>query len=357
MKVKRLVFFGLQLIIALVTNNVLVLGQDMQNIDQVTLVGNISRAMDDKEELAKLLDYLEDIDQKGRWGLNSLENAIIANNPEAVEMIVKKGANVHKTDKLGFNMLMLASHSNPTNEKVVQVLLKAGAEVNSQSENKETPLIIAADWASDNKEMVKALITAGVDFSMYENQNILMSVPNQEVRDILNNLVLLQKYFNNNTNFETIKAQVDKETIELFILNALNKNPYTIDALANYFKDIRILDILDKYKDYLKPEPYQVFEFIINLRNEALNINSDLLRAIVTGEKSEKFADIPVMKLYKLAQETENKKLGQIIRQWAENAYILSQEMRLKDDKDNEQYRQLPPELVSHITSYLKATD
>ncbi len=356
MKVKRSVFFGLQLIIALVTNNVLVLGQDMQNIDQVTLVGNISRAMDDKKELAKLLDYLEDIDQKGGWGLNSLENAIIFNNPEAVEMIIKKGANVHKTDKLGLNMLMLAS-SHPYNQKVIPVLLKAGAEVNSQSKNKETPLIIAAGLQSDNREMVKALITAGADFSMYEDQNVLASVPNQQVRDILNNLVLLQKDFNNNTNFETIQAQVDKETIELFILNALNKNPYTIDALANYFKDINILEILDTYKDYLKPEVLPVVEFITNLRNEALNINSHLLEAIVTGENSEQFADTPVMKLYKLAQESENKKLGQIIREWAENAYILSQEMNLKDGKDNEQYRQLPPELVSHITSYLKATD
>ena len=171
-----------------------------------------------------------DVNAENKHGKTSLIFAAWNRNPDAVNVLVKAGADVNAENKYGKTSLMYAAESGSAD--AVRALVKAGATVNAQNRHGDTPLMYAAKNGSPGT--VSALVNAGADVNA---QNRYGDTP------------LMYAVWNGNT--DAVNALVDAGAA----VNAENKrvwtplfyaarsgNPEIVNALVNAGANVNAQD-------------------------------------------------------------------------------------------------------------------
>lgn len=114
-----------------------------------------------RDFLSPFPDQVELITGGESWRTALMLAACINLDPEVVEVIIERGADVNAEDSCGMTPLMHAAGLNP-NPEVAGALIRAGANVNAKDHDGMTPLMFAADHA-DEFSCVQQLIDEGAD--------------------------------------------------------------------------------------------------------------------------------------------------------------------------------------------------
>ena len=86
------------------------------------------------------------------------------NQPDMVELLLAKGAEVNARSKIGRTPLLLAA-SYAGNTEVLKLLLAKGANVLTRDKFENTPLLAAT--AANDTASVKLLLEHGADYQRY----------------------------------------------------------------------------------------------------------------------------------------------------------------------------------------------
>ncbi|KAF2834611.1 ankyrin, partial [Patellaria atrata CBS 101060] len=118
--------------------------------------------VENKGKLEKCVDYRSKLDEEsketgGKYG-NALQAASFTGKAEAVELLVKKGANIHAKGGFYGNALQAASHRG--HKGIIELLLREGADVNAGSGRYHGALGAAAD-----EEITELLLANGADIT------------------------------------------------------------------------------------------------------------------------------------------------------------------------------------------------
>lgn len=276
--------------------------------DASVFVRYINKPVEREQALQSITELVDKQSSKNLRIFRSFEQkpllhfAISQNYRPLIKKLINK-VDINET----YNNQTPLEYLNPAHQSdIIKTLILAGADINKLgSYRKFSPQEYIAELLNDAQKLDDSESNSAAK----ENLN--------EAYNIYNALITLKNSFDNNVSFNTIEKSIDPNYIELFIINTLMKDPYTIDKLSKFFKDINILEVIQKYKDVAPSEKIQMLELITRLYQEILNTNPDLLKAILTGQNIEKYKDTPEVELYQLAQQSKNKKLGRLIRKWA----------------------------------------
>ena len=131
------------------------------------------------------VDVTFERDESEFSGMTALMVASVRGNPEMVEALIKRGANVNLKRYVGDTPLMLAAGSD--NVKTVSLLLKAGADPNvkeiSPHAGELTPLTLAINLSEQHRiEIAGILLAAGAEIN--PKGNFLMSPLMHAVEDL-----------------------------------------------------------------------------------------------------------------------------------------------------------------------------
>ncbi|MDR3692083.1 MAG: ankyrin repeat domain-containing protein [Fimbriimonas sp.] len=128
--------------------------------------------MPSKSELAIVQDFIShhvDLNARDDSGYDALMIAIINDNLDVAQLLVKGGSNVNGKDKEGTTQLMHASFEH-RGTRMAQFLLRSGAKVNERSESGETALMVASGlgsmdmgYSGSHLDTMKVLLVAGAD--------------------------------------------------------------------------------------------------------------------------------------------------------------------------------------------------
>ncbi|XP_057335582.1 putative ankyrin repeat protein RF_0381 [Microplitis mediator] len=162
---------------------------------------------------------------------NSLHFAIIQNNYERIENLVKNGADITNTVYFKKTPLILAIEEG--NKPVVELLIKNGADVNLFTEYRETAIIAAID--NNHLELVEILIDAGVDINNTPGPvaplKRAIQTNNYEICEYLIQRGANVNYVNgnigDNSPLQEAAESGNKELIELLIKNGADVNYMT----------------------------------------------------------------------------------------------------------------------------------
>lgn len=88
------------------------------------------------DELLSKLNNLENVNFQDETGISYLQVACRSQYPEAVEVLLKNGADPNITDNHGFNPILSAlGVINENNTKILELFLKYGLDLNSPHRN------------------------------------------------------------------------------------------------------------------------------------------------------------------------------------------------------------------------------
>jgi len=79
--------------------------------------------------------------------------------PEAIELLLRAGADIRASDEYNRTPLMLAVESN-TNPEVIEAILKAGTHIEARHMGGQTPLMLAAE-SDTNPKVIEAILREG----------------------------------------------------------------------------------------------------------------------------------------------------------------------------------------------------
>ncbi|MDE6539112.1 MAG: ankyrin repeat domain-containing protein [Ruminococcus sp.] len=84
------------------------------------------------DELLSELNNVENVNFQDEWGISYLQVACTSHYLEAVEILLKNGADPNITDNRGFNPILSAlGVINENNTKILELFLKYGLDLNS----------------------------------------------------------------------------------------------------------------------------------------------------------------------------------------------------------------------------------
>jgi ankyrin repeat protein len=143
----------------------------------------------DAAKLQSLLKKGADVNAARADGVTALSETIFYNNnPQAINVLIRAGANVNVSDSYGVNLLHLACLNQDA--KVVQQLLSKGADANREKITGETPLMTCSNTGTI--EGVSALLTHGAKVNAKESkedQTALMWASAEGYEDVVRLLV------------------------------------------------------------------------------------------------------------------------------------------------------------------------
>jgi len=120
----------------------------------------------DTTAIRSLLDAKVDVNYVRADGSTALAWAVYQDNQDAVDLLVRSGANVDAANEYGVSPLSLACANG--NSRVVKILLDAGAEPNHSKETGETPLMTCSSAGA--VDAVESLLASGAEVNATEHE-------------------------------------------------------------------------------------------------------------------------------------------------------------------------------------------
>ncbi len=211
--------------------------------------------------LKKLIELEVDVNAV-EWNNHQspLHYASKRSNMEAMDLLIKAGADVNQVDKYGYTPLHLtvkyAYNLNNRYKYAIEKLTAAGADINKSANNGATPLYSAAQ--NNFTECVKLLIEKGADVNKATNVGesplhaVFTYIGIYFDIDIVK--MLLQASANPN------KARIDTGDTPLHYI-AQNKNNYTVNAVR---AAIRLLLAARAEKNIINKDGLQPYQVAVN---------------------------------------------------------------------------------------------
>jgi ankyrin repeat protein len=133
----------------------------------------VAASDEEPEVVQKLVAGGANIEAKSRGkytkGMTMLQVAVWYGwTAEAVELLIKAGANVNATDARGNTALIHATQCKPVDRQVVELLIRAGAGVNQKDRKGMTPLMHAA-MCDNSPHTIELLLKAGARHGAADN--------------------------------------------------------------------------------------------------------------------------------------------------------------------------------------------
>ena len=126
------------------------------------------------EVIETLIDKGANVNAKNKDGSTALTKAAFNPNSEVIKTLIDEGADINAKNKDGYTALMFAASFNQ-NPEVIKILINAGTDVNAKSKSGSTALMFAAS-SQKNPDAVKALLKAGADANVIDNDGNIAAV-------------------------------------------------------------------------------------------------------------------------------------------------------------------------------------
>ena len=126
------------------------------------------------EVIETLIDKGANVNAKNKDGSTALTKAAFNPNPEVIKTLIDEDADVNAKNKYGYTALIQAALFNQ-NPEVIKILINAGTDVNAKSKSGSTALMFAAS-SQKNPDAVKALLKAGADANVIDNDGNIAAV-------------------------------------------------------------------------------------------------------------------------------------------------------------------------------------
>ena len=186
----------------------------------------------DTEEVIRLLNNGEDIDEQNINGAIALFPAILNNNEKMVKLLLDRGANINIKGEFG--PLILAVTEG--NENIVNLLLDRGADINEQNIKGDTALIYAV--TNNNINMVKLLLNrdANIDKKDINGYTSLIIAVDNGNENIVNLLLDRGADIDVTDNINRVTALIiatvnnNKDMVELLLNRGANINKKDING-------------------------------------------------------------------------------------------------------------------------------
>jgi ankyrin repeat protein len=108
----------------------------------------------------KLLDMGVPADEAEPSGVTLLDRAVLGNQVEIAQLLIARGANVNRADKIGFTPLLYAASIDFGDSGMIDLLLKAGAHADARTKDGLTALDLARNY--QHTHLIASLEAAGV---------------------------------------------------------------------------------------------------------------------------------------------------------------------------------------------------
>lgn len=133
------------------------------------------------ENFERKSGFIASMQTQPQYGWTALFYAARAGNYNAVEVLVKAGANVDKTTPFESESPLLVGIKRKKN-RVVDILVKAGADIELKTDKGLTPLIWALDYR--NTKAVKILVKNGANVNHIINNGFSPLIVAVRIKDI-----------------------------------------------------------------------------------------------------------------------------------------------------------------------------
>ena len=211
-----------------------------------------------KENVYQIInDLLERHENKKKRKLTPIDIEIAMDNKEEVLKLLENGTNINQINEMGITPLMAAIYFN--NENMVRLLIDKGADVNVKYNDDLTPLMLTCNHGND--KIVKILLENGakideVDKHGYNALHHLVNSGNAE--GLKSNHYLLPEFdyaFGYQINNDAYSIDSDLNCIDLLVDNGIDINYINkIKDYADEEKKVNALSIAleGKGKEYTK---------------------------------------------------------------------------------------------------------
>ena len=128
------------------------------------LRNTVTKTVMQKDRLTEwLISEETDVNAKDEFGCTLLHDAVRTKKTDAINILLKHGADINAQDNNGNTPLFTAIRRS-ANSKVIDILLKHNADVNIANNAGQTPIFIAASRGHINT--VEKLIESGADVNI-----------------------------------------------------------------------------------------------------------------------------------------------------------------------------------------------
>jgi ankyrin repeat protein len=99
-------------------------------------------------------------DEAERSGITLLDRAVLGNQVDLAQLLIARGADVNRTDKIGFTPLLYAASIDFGDSAMIDLLLKSGARADVRTKEGLTALDLARKYK--HTHLIASLEAAGV---------------------------------------------------------------------------------------------------------------------------------------------------------------------------------------------------
>ena len=107
----------------------------------------------------KLLDMGVLADEPERSGITLLDRAVLGNQVEMAQLLIARGADVNRADRIGFTPLLYAASIDFGDSAMIDLLLKSGARADVRTKDGLTALDLARKYK--HTHLIASLEAAG----------------------------------------------------------------------------------------------------------------------------------------------------------------------------------------------------
>ncbi|NVO03388.1 MAG: ankyrin repeat domain-containing protein [Bacteroidetes bacterium] len=153
---------------------------------------NLSNAIvkNDLQSVETILKTGTNINKADKFGNYPIFIAMYNSNIEMIKLLFQYGADLSQKDKMNNTLLMVAAYKN--NIEIVQYLLDQGAEVDERGGEGKNALMFCClyDGPLNNIEIIKLLVRYGsdVNFKDFKNHTALELTNKKEIIEYLNGM-------------------------------------------------------------------------------------------------------------------------------------------------------------------------
>ncbi len=213
------------------------------------------------EVIETLIDKGANVNAKNKDGSTALTKAAFNPNPEVIKTLIDEGADINAKNKDGYTALMQVALFNQ-NPELIKILINAGADVNAKNKYGYTALIQAALF-NQNPEVIKILINAGTDVNAKSKSGstaLMFAASSQKNPDAVKALLKAgadANVIDNDGNIAAVFAALNKNPeIHSLILQAMDIEGYCKLTKNNSFDIGLCIDEMKVYaqKEYMLPD-------------------------------------------------------------------------------------------------------